>query len=75
MWCSPAVVCFLKKSHSCIFRTRSMISAFFEIEKDAVSHQRLVPGGCSSKEVGSTDFQPVMFDMDPFGGKQVPWTK
>ena len=28
-----------------------------------------------SPEVGSTNFQPVMFDMDPFGGKKVPCTK
>ena len=24
-----------------------------------------------SPQVGSNDSQPVMFDMDPFGGKQV----
>ena len=28
-----------------------------------------------SPEVGSTNFQPVMFDMDPFDGKKVPYTK
>ncbi len=28
-----------------------------------------------SPKVGSTNFQPVMFDMDPFGGKKVPCTK
>ena len=26
-----------------------------------------------SPEVGSTNFQPVMFDMDPFGGKKVSY--
>ena len=43
-----------------------MISGFFEIKKDAESHQKISP------EVGSTKFQPVMFDMDLFGGKKVP---
>ena len=28
-----------------------------------------------SPEAGYTNFQPVMFDMDPFGGKKVPCTK
>ena len=28
-----------------------------------------------SPEYRSIDFQPVMFDMDPFGGKKVPCTK
>ena len=26
----------------------------------------------NSPEKGSTNFQPVMFDMDPFGDKKVP---
>mgnify|MGYP000441339736 CR=1 FL=1 len=29
----------------------------------------------NSPEVGSTNYQPVMFDMDPFGGKKVSCTK
>ena len=29
----------------------------------------------NSPEEGSTNFQPVMFDMDPFGDKKVPCTK
>jgi len=37
-----------------------VIFVFFEFKKDAESHQKL-----------GTDFQPVMFDMDPFGGKKV----
>ena len=28
-----------------------------------------------SPEVGSTNFQPLMVDMDPFGGEKVPCTK
>ena len=28
-----------------------------------------------SPEAGYTNFQPVMFDMDPFGGKKVPCSK
>ena len=41
-----------------------MISVFPEFKTDA-----------ESPEVGSTNVQPVMFDMDPFGGKKVPCTK
>ena len=26
-------------------------------------------------EVGSTKYEPVMFDMDPFGGKKDPCTR
>ena len=42
-----------------------MISRFAEINK---RHG-------ISPEVGSTNFQPVMFDMDLFGGKKVPFKK
>ena len=41
-----------------------MISNFFKSKRRGIS-----------PEVGSTKYLPVMFDMDPFGGKKVPCTK
>ena len=65
MWCSPAVFLF--------FRTNTFLELWtsFRRFQDLLKSKK----ARNVNEPGYPKYEPVMFDMDLFGGKKVPRTK